>query len=488
LKFIVLKDSENLISGIANAMAELSAWQPEIAIELIAFLETDNDEKIKGIMPAIILGLTTSKGTFFTLPILLSKLQSIHEYDVKNGLFILSRINLDENDWENFGDQIIKQLTLFENGANEIYRALLPEVYVLHLRFIPSAEEFLISYSKSDNPQYQLAMSHIVWLRDEKFDNELLYETIVVNSASWDYSKPGIAHNMKLCALHLVNKNPLLAIKYWNAWIGNGRNQLEQLSIFKHDITTLYSQNKKLSEDWITLSFRSENESFHRAMQIIISNLWVDGFKHLSLSKKLLNTFLFFEIKYILFKILAFVHSKEPLESLVFSILEKEPFDSHSARLAANAFIQYICYNYGGTYNYLKKRGETASEEQREVIKSITESLDEYHKHLKNIPRINELKWQNKQGVSFVQVKMHKMSKEFKEGMEKNKEDFLRSSFTKINLKGGKKFFRKYEGNYTKPAPMQNVGTSFELPVGEFIDPIKEVINRIEWRKYKMEV
>lgn len=488
LKFLLINEADHYISQIANAIGDLSSMQSEIGVELLEYIDIETDEKIKRITPAILIGLTSARGSSFTLPLIILKLQSNHEYDVKNALFILSRFNFSEEDWVNYGKVIAEHLDLLENSFNENYKTLLPDVYVQHIKLLLSAKEHLIEYSKSDNPQYQLAMSNIMWFRGENLHGESWFETALLNSSKWDYLKPDIANNMKFCLLGLIKKNAPLSIKYLTAWIANKNNSILQIQIFNDDISTLFGDNQELMEEWLTISFKSPDIRFHQAMSIVISNLWVDGLRYPSLSKKILDNCSFWDIKYILYKIMANVHSKESLESLVFSILKKEPSNEPFPELIANAFIQYISYNYGGTYSFLKEKEATANDVEKYVIKRVTENYDRYFRYIKEIGHIQELKWQTKKGVSFTQRKMKRMSNEMRKSMEKTEENSIRSLFRTVNLKGGKKFFSKYEGVYTQPAEMKDFGSSFEMPRGEMIDPIRERLNMIGWNNYKIKL
>jgi len=487
LKLILTKDYENsFIHSIERPLNKHAAIKPEVAIELLAHLKNDTDERIKNLIPTVILGLSRSKGNAFVFPISMSQLKSSDKYDINYALFELSRLSFEKDEWDEFSIQLLPELDRIENGDSETYKSRLPAIYLQHFSMIPSSDKFLINYSLSENLQYQLAIARGLFQYDEMLIDKPCFETLIINSANWNYNNAALSNSMEMVIRHLVDKSPELAIKFWNAWILNEKNDINKLTIFKHKITNLYAKNPAIIEQWITLSFRSANGRFHEAMFVVISELYVSGFKRPSLNKDLLNTYNFYEIKYILFKIFAHIHSKEPLESLVFSMLNKEPFDYNVAQLIANAFTQYICYHYGGSYSYLKKQESSADEELLEVLKAILKSLDEYNHYLKDIPKVNELKWQNKQGVSFVDAKMKRISKEFHEGMEKNLEDSIRAFAKNINLKGGKKFFSKHKGKYTTPTPLQNMGTSFELPVGQFIDPVKEIMKRIEWRNYKL--
>ena len=487
IKLLFEQKSEKHIPHFANAISELCSVQPSIGIKILDYINVHVNEKIKDITPGILHGLTKSKGSSFTLPLVIEKLQSAHEYDIRNALFFLSRFSFSGEDWKNFGHAITIRLDILEKDTTESYKLMLPAIYTQIISFHPLAKGLLIEYSYSDNLKYQKAMSDVVWYRVSDFNSEDWFETVMIAAAAWDYSQAGIARNMQFTLNNLVETNPPLSLKYWNGWIENNNNSIAQLEIFRHEIATLFMKNRELVQEWITTSFLSPNDRFHLAMRIVISNLWINDYRNLSLDRKLLNTCSFWQIKYILFKILGYVDSKESLESLTYSILEKHPFDYDVAQLVANAFINHICYNYGGTYDFLKKKEETATADQKTVIAAITEGLDKYFEHVKEIRHIKELKWQQKGNKSFTQMRMEKISEEIKEGMKKGEESSIRSLFTNINLKGGKKFFSKYEGNYTQSTPLQNMGSSFELPFGEQIDPVKEAMNRVQWRKYQLQ-
>lgn len=481
------KTKESSMPGLANGIVGLIKVNPEVGIQLLQKVDSDTDSKIKGLMPAIISGLTATKGSTFTLPIIIEKLSSLQDYDVKNALFILSRFELNDGDWTQFGESIIQQLDLIEKSSNEEYKLLLPEVYVRHIRFLPPAKDYLLEYSRSDNPKFQLAMSNVLWFHTKKLFNEPWYETILLNSTEWDYSDLGMAKQMAFCLLNLVENSTTLSIKYLNAWIANEKNQLKQIRLFKHEIVTLFQKHQELMEEWITKSFLSFNVRYHRAMNHVISELWVSGFKDLSLSKKILDSCSFWDIKFILFKIMANVHGKESLESLVFSFLKKEPGNEPFWDLIANSFMRHICYNFGSAYTYLKNKENGASAIEKLVIKNVTEGYDNYYRHVDKIGKVNELKWQSKNGVNFIKIKMKKMSQEMEKNMKYSEENSFRSLFKSVNIKGGNKFFSKYEGAYTEPAALQSFESSFELPRGEMIDPLKESLNRMGWNNYKLE-
>lgn len=477
---------EEQIRLFSTPLSELAVQQPVIGEELLYKIEDQASAEIKQLIPSLLIGLSNSKGIDFTFPMILKKIGSQDNAEVAAGLFVLSRITITQPTWERFGNNLQQLIDRIESSDNENIKCLLPENYIIHRTFIHDAVPRLISYSLLPSILYQKVISQLVWLHSEHITEPWL-DTILMNSARFDYSNSDISNNIKLALLHFGEKNPALTLKFLDCWITTEANEITLLKTFNHEIGSVKKKEPGIFSKWITLSFRRENHRFHIAMQLIISSIDDDGPEELQLDAGLLSGYNFFEIKYILFKILGHVYSKKPLESLTFSIFKRRPFDWNIAQLVANAFTQHILSNYGGTYHYLKNKLIKSENEEKEAVELIIEAQNKYHQSLKELHTINELKWQSKGGVSFVKARMKKMSEDFKKGLDSTSEGSIRSLFKNVSMKGGKGFFSKYQGNYTTVTSLQSIGSSLDLPTAEFIDPVRELINRIEWRKYQLE-
>jgi len=487
LRQLAQHEDEQLFGRMANSLSEFASHQPEPSVELLSLVEQDASEKVRRAISSLLIGISNSNSTDYILPILLKKLASDKEEQMMISLFVLSRITITPAEWKNHGSRLLDLIEQVERSGSDAVKLMLPEFYLQHITIVSNAKDRLVDYSMSDKPNVQAFMSHLLWLRSDEKGGEPWYETILINSSRWDFSIPAIINNMRFCLVGLVGNNPALVLRYLNSWIAYENNDIEKFIVFRNELTTLCGNHHVLARQWITQCFRNENDRFHVAMQNVISDLWTSGITNLTLDSDMLNSYSFYEVKYVLFKILGYIYSKEPLESLVWSILNRNPFDWEIAQLVANAFTGYICYNYGGTFKFMKSKYADASAEQAEFIDSILANNEEYNKYIRPIHTIQELKWQNKQGISFVRQKMKQMSKDFKKGLDSIEEGSIRSLFTNISLKGGRGFFSKYEGRYTPVTELKNMGSSFELPAGEFIDPVKQILMKIEWRKYQIQ-
>jgi hypothetical protein len=214
--------------------------------------------------------------------------------------------------------------------------------------------------------------------------------------------------------------------------------------------------------------------------------MFVNSNKEISLSPELLKTFSEADISFLVNKIIGYIHSHTTQLYLLLFIVDNTEFDNVKNTIIS-IITNYIGYNYGSITEILEKNKNKYNSSTQKLIQEIIVKIDEYYTLRKELPKLKELR------VSPDRVKLYMKvhNKQIQKMVSKNKspDSFLMDNFVhKVQLKAGKTWFCKYNGKYSKPSSLTEVGDSFELPRGEFIDPINQAFLRFSFRAYKRKV
>ena len=487
MAFLIAAKNDNVshFYSIALALNNLSAEQPQLGYELLNEIDNSQHIELKNIVPGILKGLSRSNGIDSVMSLIFDRLKSDDEQTILNSLHSLTVLDLTEDDWYKYEAALLHEVNSKKNHDSDAVRITTLNVLVAFYKYHNALEDYIVTLSKVGQGNYQLGITDILWLHSKEFCLKPWYRQALLNISTWDNNVPAIDTHVGYILSTLIENNVTLFIDYLNAWIENPENHIEKVNIFRNAIVEFFTDHPDKARKWLTLSLLSPNPRFHMSVQHIISNLWISNYKSFTLDKGIVSSLSFRHIQYLLFKIMGYVYNKEALETLAFSILERSPEDDQITNLVANAFTQHITFNYGGSLTFLKEQLPTATEAQKKLIEQVVAAGEKYNIHLRPIRHINELKLANSGGVNFVKAKMKRMS----ESMKKHRDEYSKNSFTRfftnISVKGGKGFFGKYEGPYSPPSQMGTISSSFEMPVGEAIDPIQERMNLMFWRNYK---
>lgn len=480
---IELKNNHSL-NKFAQAIRIIIGKMPGMAEKLeSAFRSSDSDYLLR-LVPWIALGLADAGGTASLTSRLTRQLESTSEEKME-ALGILGMTPMDQENWDCCGKEISEALQkLFETENIEVHAKALNAFRNLY----PYAEDFghyVKMLSTRPEKEIRMAVIEALWLTADKSCTEKWFEEAFLNADHVDASQAGLIDELTYILYPVVEKNPSLFAEYLNRWILNESNAVTTIRFFDDVITNFFTSYPDDASKWLTLSFMNPNERFHQSLLHVISELWIDGFKFLTLHKPTLDASEPVMIRYVLFKICGYIYSKEPLESLAYSLLARTPFRDDITVMIGDAFIQHITYEYGGTNAYLREQLPTANEAQSDMIKRVLEFNDQYNDSVQKIRKIKELKLSVNTDVNFKQAKMKRLSENMQVGKDERKRNSIMDYVKKVSIKGGRAFFSKHDYQYHPPAKMGHFESSFEMPMGEAIDMVRDKLKMLHWKQFK---
>lgn len=476
--------NDHSLNKFALAARATVAQYPELAHDLETKFRSSGSDYLQRLIPWILLGLSDVGGTASFSDRLVTQLKGTDD-DKKEALAVLGMAPMDQDNWDQCGEAISNSLKdLFESGDIDLHIKSLNALRNLQ----PYAKDFThyvtVLSTKTEN-EYRGAVIEALWLTADNSCTEPWFKEAFQNASHVDSNLSGLIYQVTWILYPVAEKNPTLFARYLDSWIANDKNEIKSIRLFDDVINKFFDRHPDEASKWLTLAFMNPNERFHQSLMHVISELWVDGKRFLSLHKPTLDASKPELIRYALFKVCGYVYSKEPLESLVYSLLTRTPFRADITKMIGDAFLQHITFEYGGTNTYLREQLPTANEAQAEVINRVLAFNDQYNQDVQKIRKIPELRLSLRADVNFKQAKMKRLSENMEVGKDERKKNSIMDYVKKVSIKGGRSFFSKHDNKYHPPAKMGHFESSFEMPMGESIDMVKDKLKILHWKQFK---
>lgn len=446
-------------------------------------------EKSTLLVPFAFQGLTEKKGISETKCIIESLLKEKNKESQQLGLKCLS-LSRNLNEEYNVIIEFSPLLNDIENNGDDSAIVDLLHVYYRFKENLPIAKQKIIDITlKKQSKDAFHAASSFLFLSsyDETFDKSWAESILNILICLKD-QHVGTFRNIEMALKKFLEKDLDLVINYLTKFIEESENDLKNIKGFKNVFLSLANSNIKVLEKIITLWLNNDSSRFHNVVHMVCSELWIQNKKVIRLDKETLDTLSDFDLEFILMKIAGYIHSKDHLESLVYSVLERKNLNHEIKSIVIELFCFHISYNYSGTIDFLKQKKPKANKAQKEIIKSILEYNDARHQPKKKKP--NELlPSEERMRVSFQQRNLDALN--FKDNSCFKEPSFF-DMVTKISLKFGGSFFTRneYYGNRNRyndntRSKLGHISHSFEMPTGEFTDPIGQRYSQYLWRIFK---
>lgn len=447
-----------------------------------------NPDKRKLFVACAFVGITQSLGIKSTMNILEDLLSSKDEEKIKVGLRSLSLLHGMNDNPAEVEDKINPLLKSIEDLNNDALNAELIFCYGLLIDKFSLARRKLIDIPKRHNGKdVFFALARIVNMKiKNENDEEWLNEALTILSHLSNHHI-GTYKQVELALCSVLNSKPNMVFKYLEAYIEDENNELKNIEGFKQIFSDLADNNINLLQEWITLWLNNDNYRFHHVISKVSQILWLYKKRNLELDKSIVSSLKPYDLEFILYKIVGYIHSKEHLESLVYSVLKYKQESTIIDQIIIQLFCYYIIYNYPASIKFLQIQKTEANEQQKKFI----ETVERYYGDVFTLPK--EKPKELAPSPDRLQLLFNQSTKDF--GKSEDMSPFREASFldmvTKVSLKTGNNFFSRdnyfYGTNnrYTNKSTMGHFSSSFELPSGEFTDPVGQEYNRYIWRKFK---
>jgi hypothetical protein len=299
-----------------------------------------------------------------------------------------------------------------------------------------------------------------------------IIETLAIN---WEYH--GDREETELPAildttfLDLYNNHRDVLMKGITRWFASN-NQHLNLAAFK--VQQYFSKISLTTSDDET-----NKEAVHRE---------IENSLEMTLSKQILDALDEHQVINLIYRLVGYiVLDAYSLSSLLLSVLRREQNASTINSLVTHLLANHVLYNYPGDgrrfFEYFLGL-EAISELEKEVIYAALKHSDLYFEARKNLPYLKEFK-PSSQRLYLLQLAEWKHQSLIMD--EARKRSVFSFMTTNIPLKYGRSFSIERDGSFTEPSKLSSFHHEQELPCGELIDPIGQLIQRLKWKTVGLE-
>jgi len=355
------------------------------------------------------------------------------------------------------------------------------------IKYLPSSEKMILEIpTKCNESRILFTLSHLLWMHSDTLYDQSWFVTSLNRLSTFENTHLGIFDNLNMVFIGLEKNNPDRIYDYLDAYITNEANDPTAIEGFKNTIIGLAIKNKELLESVLTDWFNNDNLRFHAAAATVCSMLWINDIKELQLNKEKLDGFSWYDIEFMLLKIVGYVSSKEHLQSLLFSSLKKASISTEHFKLVFELFVSYLAYNYLGSLEYLEEKSSNATPIELKLITEVRLAIDKYYQNRLSKPK--ELT----PSVERLNILFEQRNKSFQEQNLRGRypEPSIVDMVQKVSIKNGHYYFSRSEktygpNQYSPKSSMQKIELRMEMPSAEFIDPVAQAYNRTLWRMFK---
>lgn len=240
-----------------------------------------------------------------------------------------------------------------------------------------------------------------------------------------------------------------------------------------------------------------------------------------TLSKKELDTLDEQTVVCVLYRLAGYITDAPSLAALLLSAIKRETYSPDITKLIVGLLSEYVLYNYprdAGEYlkyrleesyvtalyicqiilNFLKTKNHYfvlfvvyyfipglcnfsyIVEPEINVIQEALNRSDAYFEARQKLPRLNELKPSSRQTYLLRLAKLKQQNTMMEEAQRYS---VLASILPTVKLKYGRAVSHEQDGAFTKPSKFASFSYDYELPQGEFIDPLGQAYQRFLWQK-----
>ncbi|MEZ5016041.1 MAG: hypothetical protein R2800_03255 [Flavipsychrobacter sp.] len=444
-------------------------------------------EKLELFCPYAYLGLTQSLGveaSFYILKELLESSDILHQTVGLSCLSMLHGNNDTPEDIEHLLMPTLDQLEL--KGNDRINRGLI-FVYGLLIEKLSQARPKLERFANSVLGKDAVwALSKVMLLKHEEEYMSEWYKVSFKSLTNLSNQHVDTYRNLNGIFHFIIKDREDEVFHFFELFIEEKENDLDNLEGFKMFFEEIYETNIEIIEKWITLWFNKDNSRFHVASMRVIGFNSLSRQTSISLHLPTLNSLSPSDIEFVLFKVVGFLYSKEQLENLLYSSLMYEGDCVYILKLVKLLFTDYIIYNYRGSIQFLKDKLQTANTVQKELIQHVIEFYEQVYNIEFDKPK------EFSHSPERLKLLFEQENKRFKLDDDSIfKQPSTLDLFKKVSVKNGNHMFVRNEEmfdikrQYSNKSTLGSISASFELPIGEYIDPVNQEYKRYIWRTFK---
>lgn len=477
-----LTSDKNLKWEFLLSIAELSKFDYEASEKLLA--ECYRQRKVTHAIDLFgycVLGIANHKGIEYVLGIINELLSSLDEDDIKLALFSISQIDYSLLNNKEYLPQFLKHIKVILTTSNTKLLESTIHFYSRLIKFsselIPELNLLLLNGSPEVKCQVvNLLSGNIDLLKNNSDLNVVFYNSIRV------FKDLTMYHGLNTICYQLLDIDKEKLIDFFEKYIKSEYYSEQNFKQFIKLYLSIKHKDDATFQSIVANYLNNENPNFHKVVKAISDNLTISGNYTLQLPKTFITNLSDSDQEFVVNKIMGYIYNHETQLNLLLSILENTK-SNRIKGLICSLLRNYIGYNYPSIVNVLKQRKNNYVKSIQKLFDQIIASIDDYYEQKRKLPKLKELKPSPERIKLFMKIQ----NKHMEQAMSSRKSEG--SSFldfvSTVNLKAGKTWFTKYDDKYTPPAALSAIESSFELPRGEYIDPIQQAFSRMAFKSYK---
>lgn len=468
---------------IYEALRKFSCENPEEAIEVLNLIQEKQTSETLNFLASILSGLSKSETNYPFKDKILSLIKSNDKNEIEVGVNAAYQVVIENKKEElKFLSEVNSNLIKIIDSEPIMNFGIITRFYNKHLYIIDDAKKIILKLLNKNDVNVQSEVARSLTEEIKLDDNPEYFQKCLTFLTLIDSKYKHIYKTIEFRLKDIIISNPDVIIEFINQWILNNKGKLKRISVLKGIIDKLYNSHpkeiEKLFLDWLN----SDNQSYKNALHFVISN-FDDNIKPIGLPEEILKNLSDEDKLYIVFMISGNILDRKYVSEMLFNILEVSYDNERIRNHIATIYVKYLILNYYSVTDILKEKRKTANKIIISMIDQIISVSENYYKQLTELERINEFEPSDKR-MSYFRKQQNLQMQKLMDKSESKNNSFL-GMITNINLKVGKSFFSKYEGEYSQESEMQNFKSSFEIARIQSIDEIGQEKLRLMWQNVK---
>jgi hypothetical protein len=348
------------------------------------------------------------------------------------------------------------------------------------------AAQFIVTLSHRTDSRTRHVLALGLFQNGDERSKDEWWQTALFNLAPTPAADGGTFKYLDYCASRLAQHDPRLAIQFVE------RVALTRESDFSDDcgelldgtMSKLHKTAVTDLEDAITEWFGSRSTHLHRlaAGAVHRHNRDDEPSRYLALSSRRLFRADDDYIMGVLTHATGWVIGGAPLAALLASSLRTSGLSAPLRSFVRELLTDVALYNYPkGAGDFLRKelaRGVLFPVEADIVVAALKAS-DAYYKAISELPELLELRTPSHR--EYLQ-RLDRLAESARIAEQARSQSVMMSLIHRVPLKYGRASFAFHDGQLSSPEPLHSFSYGVELPRGEVLDPIGQLILRINLR------
>lgn len=356
-------------------------------------------------------------------------------------------------------------------------------IYSQFKEYLTDSEKHIITLSGIEHIDIH---SKVFWVVEDLYEEKeasQLIEALWLSLASIDREYEALLNRIGSALFKMVDDNSNIVKSFLRQWIVMKADQEgASMDSFQYFFERIYQKKPIWLMHLLTNWINDDDRVFHRGFKGVLSILYVNRVKDISLSETVIKEASTGDISYIVSKVLGYVWNSDHLRSLLYSILKARE-DETSLSIIATAFTEYVMLMYPLTKDYLESKKKDTHKIGQDVIEYIIQQSDEYQNNLSALPPLEELEGSQRIGRSYA-----KLEKELHdEAFNNPRKGSIDELFRHVEVKGGNSMFHRYPGKleYSDKSKFGSVSIKYEAPRAEFNNQYGMALARLHWVNQK---